>query len=225
MDGRVRVALRVLDDSAVRDGIWYCGPAYLADRGMPVPETIMEQRYAASLADSALFSTPHPVMCAAQLAARLGDWTRHEALLARARAVAAREQGAGNRLGAIQWNRAVLSAEAHGLWRQGRTEAALDAFERSLTGGAWRSLWHVGELSLEVGQLDRAERAFRALLGRDGTPAYLQLARILEQTGRPAEAREAYEFVADAWRGADPELRPIAEKAHTEGMRLSRAGH
>ncbi|HET6638761.1 MAG TPA: tetratricopeptide repeat protein, partial [Gemmatimonadota bacterium] len=87
------------------------------------------------------------------------------------------------------------------------------------------TLWNVGQLSLELGRLDQAEHAFRALWRQDGTPAYLELARILERTGRPAEARDAYQFVVYAWRNADPELRPMVEEARRAVARLSRAGH
>jgi hypothetical protein len=41
-------------------------------------------------------------------------------------------------------------------------------------------------VSLELGRLDQAEHAFRALWQQDETPAYLELARILERTGRTA---------------------------------------
>lgn len=224
MDGRARYALRILNEPPAGDGVWYCGPLYLSDRGLPVPDRILDQRLAASRADDALFSSPQPVMCAAQLAAWKGEWSEHSALLARARTVAARNLAAGDSLSAREWDLIVLSGEAHGLWRRGRTEEALDAFQRALAIEGWRSLWHVGQLALELGRLDEAERAFRALLKRDGTPAYLQLARILERTGRVAEAREAYEFVAYAWRNADPELQPAVADARLSIARLSRAG-
>ena len=83
----------------------------------------------------------------------------------------------------------------------------------------------MGQLALDLGRLDEAERAFRALWGhQDGVPARLQLARILEREGRPAEAREAYQFVAYAWRNADPELQPVVVEARQAVVRLSREG-
>jgi tetratricopeptide (TPR) repeat protein len=114
---------------------------------------------------------------------------------------------------------------AHELWRRGRNEDALRAFENTLEGDAgWSTLWNVGQLSLELGRLDQAERAFRALWRQDGTPAYLELARILERTGRPAEAREAYRFVVEAWQHADPELGPAVKEARRAVTRLSPLG-
>lgn len=118
-------------------------------------------------------------------------------------------------------------AEAHGLWRQGRKEETLRASEDVLrSGGAapsWRALWYVGRLAFELGRLDQAERAFRALWEWDGPPAYLYLGRIYERTGRSAEALDAYEFVIYAWRNADPELRPMVDEARRAVTRLSGA--
>ena len=82
----------------------------------------------------------------------------------------------------------------------------------------------MSQLSLELGRVDQAEHTFRALWRQDEMPSYLRLARILERTGRPAEAREVYQFVAYAWQHADPELQPRAEEARQAVARLSRAG-
>jgi tetratricopeptide (TPR) repeat protein len=123
------------------------------------------------------------------------------------------------------WDRVVRETEAHGLWRRGRKEEALRAFESVLMGDAigWRALWNVGQLALELGRLDQAERAFRALWQWDGPLAYLYLGRLLERTGRPAEAREAYEFFAYAWRNADPGLQPVVDETRQAVARLSGA--
>jgi tetratricopeptide (TPR) repeat protein len=224
MDGRARYALGTLNDSP-HPGVWYCGPLYLSVRGLPVPERVLEERLAASRADSSLFSNRYSVMCAAGYAARQGDWSEHRVLVSRARDVAARDLSAGDSASARAWDWVVLAAEAHGLWRRGRKEEALRAFERSLQFEAnWDVVWYVAQLALELGRLDQAERAFGALWKQDGTPAYLQLARILERTGRPREAREAYQFVAYAWRNADPELQPMVEEARRAVARLSPAG-
>jgi hypothetical protein len=53
--------------------------------------------------------------------------------------------------------------------------------------------------------------------------AYLYLGRIYERTDRPAEALEAYEFFATAWRHADPELQPLIDEARQAITRLSGA--
>ena len=222
MDGRPRSALRSVDDSSSRSGIWYCGPLYLSQRGLPVPERVFEQRLAASRADSSWFSNRYAVVCAAGYAARQAAWTEHGALVSRARAIAARELAAGDSSSGRMWESAARAADGFGLWQRGRKEEALRAFEGALPGDdGWGTLWHVGQLALELGRVDQAERAFRALWKQDGTAACLQLARILERTGRRAEAREAYQFVADAWQHADPELQSAVEEARQAVTRLS----
>jgi serine/threonine protein kinase/tetratricopeptide (TPR) repeat protein len=225
VDGRVREALAILNDAGTPIYIRYGGALYLSSRGLPVPERIIEQSLAAGLADKALFSNRFAAISAAGAAARLGHWSEYGTLVSRMREFAAREPAAGDSASVPYWNWAVGVAEAQGLWRRDRKEEALRAFERTLPGDTgWFTLWHVGQLSLELGWLDQAERAFRALWRQEETPAYLQLARILDRTGRPAEAREAYQFVAYAWRNADPELQPMVEEARGAVARLSRAG-
>ena len=220
-EGRVRYILETEVASAAGP-LRYCGPLYLSTRGLPVPERVMDETITAIRADGSLFSNRFSVVCAAGHAARKGDWGEHRILLSRAREIAAQQLAAGDTTSAGDWNWVVAAAEAHGLWRRGRKEEALRAFERTLrTEAGWSTLWNVGQLALDLGRLDQAERAFRALRNQERTPAYLQLARILDRTGRRSEARESYQFVADAWRKADPELQPMVEEARQAVTRLS----
>jgi tetratricopeptide (TPR) repeat protein len=114
-------------------------------------------------------------------------------------------------------------AEAQGLWRQGRKVEALRAFENVLTGqaGGWWALSSLAQLTLELGRLEQAERAYRALWSWGGAPARFHLARVLERTGRSEEAREAYEEFVYAWRNADPELAKWVSEARQAITRLS----
>jgi serine/threonine-protein kinase len=223
MDGRLRELRLLLDDPATPAALRFCGPLYSSARGLPFPQRTLEQRRSQMLTDSSLTASATLVSCAADVAARFGDWSRHAELISTARARAVRALAAGDSARGRFWQRAARVAEAHGLLQRGRKAEALRAFESTLSGGP-ESLWYVGQLSLELGKLDEAERAFRALWGqRDGAPARLQLARILEQTGRLAEARDAYQYVAYAWRHADPELQPQVDEARQAVVRLSRA--
>jgi tetratricopeptide (TPR) repeat protein len=223
MDGRVRDALATLNEPPTPIYLRYSGALYLYVRGLPVPKRILAQRLAAAEADPSLFSRRVTAISAAATAARLGHWSEYSTLLSRMRVSAAGALAAGDSARAGYWAWAVHATEAHGLWRRGRKAEALHAFEGTLSGDlGWFSLWNVGQLSLELGRLDQAERAFRALWRQDQTPSYLELARILERTGRPAQALEAYKFVAYAWRHADPELQPQVEEARQAAARLSR---
>jgi serine/threonine-protein kinase len=223
-DGQVRRALSLLDEPRVPSLLRYGGPFYLSARGLPVPDSMLARTLAAALRDGAVLSYRIGAVGAAGAAASLGDWHSYNAILSRTRELAARDSATGDSAGAGYWRSGVRAVEAHGLWRRGRKEEALSLFEGTLQGPAGRfTLWHVGQLALELGRLDLAERAFRALWQQDGTAAWLQLARVLERTGRPAEARQAYAFVAYAWRHADPELQPLVNEARQAVARLAEA--
>jgi tetratricopeptide (TPR) repeat protein len=183
---------------------------------------VLEHRLALARSDSVVSADPAQVMCAMGYAARLGAWGVYDSVLA-----GARQRAAGDGTGARLWAWAARAGEGHGLLSRGRSREALRAFRGALDDGAgWALVWHVGELALELGDLDVAERAFRALWSnRDGVPARLQLARVLERTGRPSEARAAYQYATDAWRYADAELQPVVEEARRAVVRLSRAGN
>jgi serine/threonine-protein kinase len=224
MDGRLREALAILADSATRPLFRSCGPLYFESRGLPVPLQALKQGRAVTQKDTSLLSGP-ALRCAADYAARFGDWKEHTALLARARQMASRALASGDTLHARAWFEIASSSEGYGLLRRGRKVEALRAFEACLVGSGDNGpqcVWFVGRLALDLGKLDVAEQAFRALWNqREGAAARMQLARILERRGRPAEAREAYEFVAYAWRNADPELQPVVDEARQAIVRLS----
>jgi serine/threonine-protein kinase len=225
-DGQVRQALAFLDDAGTPDLGRDCGRLHLSVRGLPVPGEIVEERLTSSHADSSALESRLLVACAAGYAAERGRWREHAELLAHARKMVRRELAAGDSASAERWQMSVREAEAHGLWRRGRKEEALHVFESLLWGdtifGA-RGLWYVGGLAYELGQLDLAERAFRALWHWDGPAAQLYLGRIYERTGRTTEALEAYEQVIYGWRNADPELQPLVDEARRAITRLSGA--
>jgi tetratricopeptide (TPR) repeat protein len=223
MEGRLRDALSAADGPGVPSTIRYCGPLQLSALGLPVPDGLLEERLGSSRAELALLSDPTWVACAAAYAAKRGRWRDHGTLVAGARNAEMAKLRAADSASARDWARAVREAEAHGLWRRGRKEEALRAFEDALSADVrgWWALSNVGQLALELGKLEHAERAFRAVGEWGGAPAHLHLARILERTGRTAEAREAYEYVAFAWRNADPELGQWVNEARQAIARLS----
>ncbi len=212
----------MLNDSTNPSYLRYGGALYLADRGLPVPAEVIAQSLAAGLTDESLLSSRKAAISVAGAAARLGQWGAYDTVLHRIRELASREATPKDSVIVPYWTWAVRVAEAEGLSRRGRNQEALRAFERTLPGdGGWFTLWHVGRLSLTLGRVEQAENAFRSLWYQDLTPAYLERARILERTGHVAEAREAYRFVINAWRHADPELQPQVEMARQAVARLS----
>jgi serine/threonine-protein kinase len=225
VDGRLRDALAMLADTATPIGFRVCGPVYYAERDLPVPPEALARSRALMQADTSLLHSAGMVRCAAELAAWFGDWREHAALVARAGAESKRQLASGDSALAHVWELAEQAAEGFGLWKHGRTEEAWRAFERVLPAdGSGDFRWYAGLLPLQLGRLDEAERGFRALwTQRDAVPARLRLARILEQKGRAAEAREAYQYVVYAWRRADPELQPMVEEARRALKRLPSA--
>jgi tetratricopeptide (TPR) repeat protein len=215
----------MLADTATPIGFRVCGPVYYAERDLPVPPEALARSRALMQADTSLLHSAGMVRCAAELAAWFGDWREHAALVARAGAESKRQLASGDSALAHVWELAEQAAEGFGLWKHGRTEEAWRAFERVLPAdGSGDFRWYAGLLPLQLGRLDEAERGFRALwTQRDAVPARLRLARILEQKGRAAEAREAYQYVVYAWRRADPELQPMVEEARRALKRLPSA--
>ena len=65
-----------------------------------------------------------------------------------------------------------------------------------------------------------------------GDTAHLQRCKRVMQRGRVAErlhrrevAMESYQWVADMWQHADPELRPVVDEARAALERLTAEGH
>ncbi len=224
MDGRLSEVLPILAHPTTPALFRSCGPIYYESRGFPVPLEALARGRAVTQSDTSLLGSS-TVRCAADYAARFDDWKEHAALIARIRSRAARELAAGDTARGRDWLALASASEGYGLMRRGRKAEALRAFENCLSGSdenGRQCIWFVGTLALELGKLDVAEHAFRALWDqRGGAPARMQLAQVLERRGRPAEALEAYRYVAYAWRDADPELQPMADQARQAIRRLS----
>lgn len=141
------------------------------------------------------------VALAARTVDRIGDW-RDDVSLARA-AVETDPGSAEARfnLGVALKDRGDLEG-ARGQW-----EAALRADPRHA-----RALTQLGTLSAIRGDYPAAERLLRAALAADPAVgiAHLNLARLLERTGRPGEARRHYEAFV---RTANELERPLVEAA------------
>lgn len=67
-----------------------------------------------------------------------------------------------------------------------------------------------------------AGAADRTFWGARGVLGTLERGRIAERLGDHAAAAKSYQFVMDAWRHADPELRPYVDEARAGLARLSR---
>ena len=216
-------ALGSLDDPLIPPHVRLCGPLQLSILGLPVPNAILEAAHSTSRADSSVFRNAYWVDCAAIYAVARGHRDEHERLLSHARDQARAALAAGDTTAARRWDRTVLDAEAHALWREGKKADALAAFQRLLArhvDAEW-VVWYVGQLATDLDRLDVAERAYERLWL--DPLAFLHLGRIYERTNRPVEAREAYELFALAWQDADPELQPLVQEAMAAITRLRHA--
>ncbi len=84
--------------------------------------------------------------------------------------------------------------------------------------------WWLGNILFEMKRLPEAERYFRSFAGRAWDPvAAYRLARVYEEMGELAQARQAYELFVESWRDADPELQPMVAEARAAVQRLSSA--
>jgi len=111
------------------------------------------------------------------------------------------------------------------LWRRGQSAAALPAFEN--TQWVSRSVqWWLGKLYLELDRPRDAERIFGSRSGYlppgfSVEPlAQYHLGQIYERLAEYDKALKAYEYFVENWQAADPELRPMVEKARQARTRL-----
>ncbi|HET8650456.1 MAG TPA: serine/threonine-protein kinase, partial [Gemmatimonadales bacterium] len=154
VDGHLHEALTVLADSTLPALLRSCGPLYYEARGLPVPLHALQRGRAVAgtgpnpLADSV-------ISCAADYAARFGDWKENAALVARMHARISRSLADGDSAGARLWLATVRASEGYALMLRGRKAEALRAYEDGLRAegeNGQYSLWFVGRLALELGR-------------------------------------------------------------------------
>jgi hypothetical protein len=96
----------------------------------------------------------------------------------------------------------------------------------SMTGDCYFEKLTLAELAAARGQDREAAAIYDRWLGaRGGSPLFvlgrLNRARIAERMGDPERAADLYQYVVDAWRHADPELRPHVAAARDGLERLA----
>jgi arylsulfatase A-like enzyme/Flp pilus assembly protein TadD len=100
----------------------------------------------------------------------------------------------GQALSEFPWQRELQVLRGEALERAGRLDEALKAYTTAveLRPEDPENYWRRGTVALKLGDREGAERDFRESLARNGTfeNGRLALARLLSETGRPAEAIE-----------------------------------
>nr|MBA2565824.1 tetratricopeptide repeat protein [Gemmatimonadota bacterium] len=228
--GRLRSALAFLEEPLVTRPIAEVNLYMLHAKGLPVPTEILERESALDArADLPADSLPDIItFFAAAYAADRGRWDAHAFGVARLRSYSQRFLAEGDSAASTFAAAAAEGLEGLALWRRGDAERALPLLERAQRGATGQGpgelvnatiRWWLGTLHLESGRAREAARYFESFWN-DPVAAY-SLGQAYEQLGEYAKARKAYEFLATAWKDADPELQPRAAAARAAAQRLT----
>ncbi len=206
--GRLKRAFEVAEGPSADPGQRLCLPYNALRRGLPVPPDRVERTLAVPV-DS---TNRNGTFCLGLLAADRGAWPIHAAAVAQLRRQSTEDLAAGDSLAAQRMGALAMALAAHATWKRGDPAGALEPMLSALREVDQPQVtWLLGELYLELDRPLDAERVF-ASFWYDPV-AHVRLARILEERGETADAREHYEFAVEAWREADPEMRAIVEEA------------
>ena len=194
---------------------------YLA--GMDLSRERIEREFALSPADT----TPEGAyahLVAGAVAADQGRWAALDATRDRAREEAEQRRAVRDTAGTRMFEGAARALEGYGLWKRGQPADAvpvLEAVQRDMRGDAGdfglaedalnnALRWWLGQLLVE---LDRPRDALVYFRTFEGAFARFEAAKIYAELGDLEKARESYEYALEAWRDADPELRPRIDAA------------
>ncbi|MFN2431869.1 MAG: tetratricopeptide repeat protein, partial [Gemmatimonadota bacterium] len=227
--GKLRTALGYLEDPVAPD-LTDAGLYQLYATGVPVSaedldrELVLDPRESLppdSLPDLSTFY-------AGAYAADRSRWDEHAAAVARLRSQSQRFLAQGDSAAAEFAAAAAEGLDGLALWRRGEAERALPLLqlaqteatgEGPLAGVNVALRWWLGTLHLESGRPREAIRYFESFW-HDPLAAYA-LGRAYEEAGEYAKARQSYEFLASAWKDADPQLQPRVTAARAAAQRLT----
>jgi class 3 adenylate cyclase/tetratricopeptide (TPR) repeat protein len=222
--GRFEATLERLDDPFLTADYRLAALYRLHHAGMTIPAARLELLVVTDTAEPEGFED----LYRGAYAVDRGQATAHAAAIERLRATARSARARGDSVTNKALEGAARALEGYALWKRGRPAETLPAFEAAQTsilgiGVAEEAnaivRWWLGELLLELDRPREAERYFRSFWY--DPLARLYLARIYDGLGRADEARDAYAYFAEAWEGADPELRPMLDEARRATARLS----
>jgi tetratricopeptide (TPR) repeat protein/TolB-like protein len=223
--GKLQEMLETLDDPGTPAGARAGWLYFFFMQGMSVPPDRLEEELRPAEADS--FPDVRTFYVGAYAADR-ERWADHAAAVARLREDAKSLHAAGDSASAAKAEGTALALEGYASWRRGRADEALrllQAAQQRATGygpeGAINATirWWLGRLLQESGRPREAERYFSSFW-QSPLAAY-HLGKVYEELEDYEKARSSYEFFAEAWRDADPELQPMVEEARAAISRLT----
>jgi tetratricopeptide (TPR) repeat protein len=225
--GRPREAVALLDRPDIPPLFKVLALGELHVLGYPVPPERLDRGLELPASDSASYGA---TFLAGAYAADRGRWSDHQAALERIRDAAKRASAAGDSLAARRLDGTAQALDGLGVWKRGgkaEATAMLESAVAQVTGyGAPGAMnldirWWLCELYTQTGRPRDAERCLRSFY--PSSFALYRLAKIYEELGDHARARESYELFAIAWKDADPELQPKVEEARAAVQRLTSA--
>ena len=233
--GELRAALAHLEGPLMYSGLRAAGLYTINSAGLPVRGAAVDAVLALARSDSLPTDVGSTLILfyAGAYAADHERWQDHAAAHARLRAHAERLLAAGDSADSRFAMGATLALKGQGLWRRGEARRALPLLVDGQRQAIWSSSpsrravngtirWWLGELLLELGRPGEAALHFESFW--NDPRAADRLARIYEQMGDLARARDAYALVASAWKDADPELQSRAREALAAVQRLTSPG-
>ncbi|MCK5439765.1 MAG: tetratricopeptide repeat protein [Gemmatimonadetes bacterium] len=186
-------------------------PFWALVAGSPVPAEGVDLIAIDRLAEN------HTVFYSGVIAAELGHWTDHNHAIEELERREDRAWAAADSAAAFEAGGRARALTGYGLWRQGRSAAALPLLEDPLALNLWLVRWWLGQLYVELNRFRDAEWVYRSYSYLNALSieplAQNQLGKIYEALGEYDKARESYEYFVEYWRDADPELQPIVEEA------------
>jgi tetratricopeptide (TPR) repeat protein len=190
---------------------------------LPVPTSTLDR----TLSLAAIDSAPGPwIGCIGAWAADRGRWEDHAHVIQELRDLSSGSVADADTVAARRLEAVARALEGYAAWKRGRPDEAfriLDAARPHLdsyhTPTALPIAWWIGHILRELGRPAEAVRYFRTQ-ALDPLSHY-ELGKIYDAVGEDGKAREEYEVFLAAWRDADPELRPVVERARSAMARLA----
>jgi class 3 adenylate cyclase/tetratricopeptide (TPR) repeat protein len=214
--GQLADALSYLDQEGGPPGFLECGLVSATSLDVPIPENVLQEHLVLRAADSTPSSRTG---CGGVYAIDRGRRDDYRRSLAIHRAEMERLAAEGDTLEARFQRGIVRSLEGYARWKDGDPSGALPILQEAARWFPWDALvvW-MGKIHLELGQPAEAARHFSALKSNPLADYHLGIA--YEAAGDLERAGDAYASLVEFWRGADPELQPIVERARQGVVRV-----
>lgn len=225
--GHLGRAWEVVEEPALGDGFKAVELHSIYNRGLPVPQALLDQYLKFALPEPDVVQVPR-VFAAGAYAADQRRWSDHAEAVQWIRSSGSNALVEADSAGARYAEGAAEALEGYEAWKRGRRGPALEALQSAQPRAAGhmgrkRTNWVIrawlADLLLELDRPVEAEEYLHSFWG-DAYYTYRH-GQVLEELGEYEEARKAYEFFVTSWKDADPQLEPWVEQGRQAILRLS----